>query len=162
MDRGAWQATVHGVAKSQTRPSDFHFHFGNVRQSCSTVFWYPKQHHWIRASLTSAEVHDTEFNFLLKNIYRKIKKWHVDVRLQCNNSKKSAMRTTKPLQTQGPESRILKPPLFKEKHVTQVTGGRTEMLLVTRGLPTWHVSLKCRCVLFHVSPSLWVTASRSF
>ena len=22
MDRGAWQATVHGVAKSQTRPSD--------------------------------------------------------------------------------------------------------------------------------------------
>ena len=26
-DRGAWQATVHGVAKSQTRLSDFHFHF---------------------------------------------------------------------------------------------------------------------------------------
>ena len=25
MDRGAWQATVHGVAKSQTRLSDFHF-----------------------------------------------------------------------------------------------------------------------------------------
>ena len=26
MDRGAWRATVHGVAKSQTRPSDFtHF-----------------------------------------------------------------------------------------------------------------------------------------
>ena len=24
MDRGAWQATVHGVAKSQTRLSDFH------------------------------------------------------------------------------------------------------------------------------------------
>ena len=24
VDRGAWQATVHGVAKSQTRPSDFH------------------------------------------------------------------------------------------------------------------------------------------
>ena len=26
MDRGAWQATVHGVAKSQTRLSNFHFH----------------------------------------------------------------------------------------------------------------------------------------
>ena len=25
MDRGAWQATVHGVAKSQTRLSDFTF-----------------------------------------------------------------------------------------------------------------------------------------
>ena len=24
-DRGAWQATVHGVAMSQTRLSDFHF-----------------------------------------------------------------------------------------------------------------------------------------
>ena len=26
MDRGAWWAVVHGVAKSQTRLSDFHFH----------------------------------------------------------------------------------------------------------------------------------------
>ena len=26
MDRGAWQATVHGITKSQTRLSDFHFH----------------------------------------------------------------------------------------------------------------------------------------
>ena len=25
MDRGAWRATVHGVAKSQTQLSDFHF-----------------------------------------------------------------------------------------------------------------------------------------
>ena len=25
MDRGAWQATVHGVAMSQTRLSNFHF-----------------------------------------------------------------------------------------------------------------------------------------
>ena len=28
MDRGAWWATVHSVAKSQTGLSDFHFHFG--------------------------------------------------------------------------------------------------------------------------------------
>ena len=27
MDGGAWWAAVHGVAKSQTRLSDFHFHF---------------------------------------------------------------------------------------------------------------------------------------
>ena len=26
MDRGAWQVTVHGVAKSRTQLSDFHFH----------------------------------------------------------------------------------------------------------------------------------------
>ena len=25
MDRGTWQASVHGVTKSQTRLSDFHF-----------------------------------------------------------------------------------------------------------------------------------------
>ena len=25
MDRGSWQATVHGVSKSQTQLSDFHF-----------------------------------------------------------------------------------------------------------------------------------------
>ena len=30
MDRGAWQATVQGVAKSQTRLSDSHFHFLSV------------------------------------------------------------------------------------------------------------------------------------
>ena len=27
MDRGTWRAIVHGVAKSRTRPSDFHLHF---------------------------------------------------------------------------------------------------------------------------------------
>ena len=27
MDRGAWWATVHGITKSQTRLSDFHFSF---------------------------------------------------------------------------------------------------------------------------------------
>ena len=26
-DRGAWQATIHGVAKRRTQLSDFHFHF---------------------------------------------------------------------------------------------------------------------------------------
>ena len=27
MDRGAWQVTVHGVSKSRTQLSNFHFHF---------------------------------------------------------------------------------------------------------------------------------------
>ena len=30
MDRGAWQATVHGVAKSWTQLNDSHFHFHKV------------------------------------------------------------------------------------------------------------------------------------
>ena len=30
MDRGAWQTTVHGVAKSQTRLSDFPFHWNSA------------------------------------------------------------------------------------------------------------------------------------
>ena len=29
MDRGAWWVTVHGIAKSQTQPSDFHFSLSN-------------------------------------------------------------------------------------------------------------------------------------
>ena len=35
MDRGAWQATVHGVAKSQTGLSNFHFHH-------LLLSWYPQ------------------------------------------------------------------------------------------------------------------------
>ena len=34
IDRGAWRATVHGVAKSQTRLRDFHFHFVVAWQCC--------------------------------------------------------------------------------------------------------------------------------
>ena len=30
MDRGAWEATVHGLAKSQTRRSDFTFTFQGI------------------------------------------------------------------------------------------------------------------------------------
>ena len=29
-DRGAWQAIAHGVAKSQTQLSDFHFHMDHL------------------------------------------------------------------------------------------------------------------------------------
>ena len=32
--RGAWGATVHGVAESQTRLSDFHFHFQGEKSPC--------------------------------------------------------------------------------------------------------------------------------
>ena len=33
MDRGAWQATAHGVTKSQTRLSDKHFHFTGMHEA---------------------------------------------------------------------------------------------------------------------------------
>ena len=42
MDRGAWQATVHGAAKSWTRLSDFHLliHFEVLGVGISTyLFW---------------------------------------------------------------------------------------------------------------------------
>ena len=40
MDRGAWWATVHGVAKSQTRLSDFTltFHFHALGKEMATHF----------------------------------------------------------------------------------------------------------------------------
>ena len=38
MDRGAWWATVHGVAKSRTRPSDLTKHVG-ARSTSSNVSW---------------------------------------------------------------------------------------------------------------------------
>ena len=45
MDGGAWQATVHGVAKSRTRLSDFTFtfHFHALEKEmathCSSLAW---------------------------------------------------------------------------------------------------------------------------
>ena len=34
MDRGAWQATAHGISKSWTQLSDYHFHFSGERRGC--------------------------------------------------------------------------------------------------------------------------------
>ena len=36
MDGGAWEAAVHGVAKSQTRLSDFTFHFPALEKEMAT------------------------------------------------------------------------------------------------------------------------------
>ena len=36
MDRGAWWAAVHGVAKSRTRLSDFPFHFHALEKEMAT------------------------------------------------------------------------------------------------------------------------------
>ena len=44
MDRGAWQATVHGVAKDRTQLSDFHFtDFENIFSSpaAKALFLFP-------------------------------------------------------------------------------------------------------------------------
>ena len=39
MDREAWSAAVHGVAKSRTRLNDFHFHPGSRRTPIQS--WWP-------------------------------------------------------------------------------------------------------------------------
>ena len=38
MDRGAWRATDHGLAKSWTRLRDYHFHLGMVGKQIMVVF----------------------------------------------------------------------------------------------------------------------------
>ena len=40
MDRGAWWATVHGVAKSQTQLSGFHFHSVIDTVICTVHRWH--------------------------------------------------------------------------------------------------------------------------
>ena len=39
MDIGAWQATVHGVAKSRTLLSDFYYTHFIAQKYCQSVFW---------------------------------------------------------------------------------------------------------------------------
>ena len=56
MDRGAWWAIVHGVAKGQTRLSNFHFHVPIHRILYNSRF---------------------QANLLTKN--RKIQEWYRDV-----------------------------------------------------------------------------------
>ena len=40
MDRGAWRAMVHGVAKSQTRLTDFHFHFQKLEPNVNSKVFF--------------------------------------------------------------------------------------------------------------------------
>ena len=37
MDREDWRATIHGVAKSRTQLSDFHFHFSCLEAECRRI-----------------------------------------------------------------------------------------------------------------------------
>ena len=39
MDRGAWPVGIHGVSKSQTRLSDFHFHFFDITDFLFLFCW---------------------------------------------------------------------------------------------------------------------------
>ena len=43
MDRGAWQATVHGVTKRQTQSSDKHFHFTFTLKMLTATCWVVKR-----------------------------------------------------------------------------------------------------------------------
>ena len=48
MDRGAWRATVHGVAKSRTRLSDFtSLHFRHREEKGTTEDEMAGWHHWL-------------------------------------------------------------------------------------------------------------------
>ena len=40
MNRGAWRATIHGVAESQTGPSDSHFHFAFPCSRAKLLFFF--------------------------------------------------------------------------------------------------------------------------
>ena len=51
MDRGAWLTTVRGIAKSQTRLNDFHFHI-NVQEA---LRWFSRHHLWSPKELSSTE-----------------------------------------------------------------------------------------------------------
>ena len=49
MDRGAWRATVHGAANSQTRLSSYHFHF------LKKLKLRPRERVWSAHSHTASE-----------------------------------------------------------------------------------------------------------
>ena len=56
MDRGAWQAAVHGVAKSQTRPSDSHTHTHTHTHTDSLSDASKELRSWCRLSYAPAGV----------------------------------------------------------------------------------------------------------
>ena len=53
IDRGAWYATVHGVAKSRTRLSDFTFTF-HFPFTCNLLSVFIMKQHWIFSNAFSA------------------------------------------------------------------------------------------------------------
>ena len=85
MDRGAWRAAVHGVAKSQTRLSDFtftlHFHALEEEWQPTPVFLPGESHGWRilvgyspwggKESDTTERLH-FHFHFKLAKIYLKV------------------------------------------------------------------------------------------
>ena len=54
MDRGAWQATVHGVAKSWTQLNNFHF-TSNLMQSKALIKKKSINGYWINEFITNIE-----------------------------------------------------------------------------------------------------------
>ena len=56
MDRGAWRATVHGVAKSQTRLSDSHTQLDSRSSSDLIRFWIMSLHLFISVFLWADSV----------------------------------------------------------------------------------------------------------
>ena len=60
MDRGDWQATVHGVAKSQTRLTNWHFHFScfqTPKTLLSCFYLNPKTNVYEQKSTSLSHAH---------------------------------------------------------------------------------------------------------
>ena len=76
MDRGAWWATVHGVAKSRTWPSDFHFTSSCLLKKLNQFWCLPKQNASDPDEFT-AEFHQTlseQIRLTLYNIFHNLLK----------------------------------------------------------------------------------------
>ena len=60
MDRGAWQATAHGVTKSRTPLSDFHFHLKQVcfKSSCYSEVKSSAQHRKLQNQVPLVRLQD--------------------------------------------------------------------------------------------------------
>ena len=52
MDRGSWRAIVHGITKSRTRLSDFHFHFFTTKATCHYYILTHTHYSYIRFTIT--------------------------------------------------------------------------------------------------------------
>ena len=66
MDKGAWRATVHGVTKSRTRLSDWHFYFCKRSSLCTVNYYHKVSDHHLAPSSCPPEVHAFVMSLLLQ------------------------------------------------------------------------------------------------
>ena len=69
VDRGAWWAAVHGVAKSRTRLSDSHFHFSkysHILRSWGFSLYFVRGHSSVYA-MTTPELNSSGFSYTVSH-----------------------------------------------------------------------------------------------